>query len=248
MRRWSFLLLAAASLAFAQDARITVVRAGRIHTVSGAVIDHGIIVIQDGKIVDVRPGLEIPRGATVIEADNEVVLPGFVDAQTSVSEPGRDSDETVAPDVRAIDGYDFYAPNWRQLSGGVTSAYLSPGSRRLVSGQGAVVKTAGKSPEARILAARLGLRVTLGEQSKNPPSLYTPPVPPSADHPLLPAKRQYPSSRMGEFAALRRAGLKQGPLFIQAHNEDDLVKAVMFAEEVGAKLVPSTRRRPGRDR
>jgi imidazolonepropionase-like amidohydrolase len=42
---------------------------------------------------------------------------------------------------------------------------------------------------------------------------------------------------MGEFAALRRAGLGREPLFIQAHNEDDLVKAVLFAEEVGAKLV-----------
>lgn len=237
MKRWTFLLLALASLAFSQESKVTVIRAGRIHTVSGAAIEHGIIVIQDGRIVDVRAGMEIPRGATLIEADNEVVVPGLVDAHTSVSEPGRDSDETVAPDVRAIDGYDFYASNWRQLSGGVTAAYLSPGSRRLLSGQGAVVKTAGKSPEARILAARLGMRVTLGEQSKNPPMLYTPPVPPSADRPLLPAKRQYPASRMGEFAALRRAGLKQEPLFIQAHNEDDLVKAVMFAEEAGAKLV-----------
>jgi len=239
VKRWTFLLLAVATLASAQDARgpLIVVRAGRIHTVSGAVLDHGLILIQDGKIVDVRAGGELPRGAMLIEADQEVVIPGLVDAQTSVSEPGRDSEETIAADVRAIDGYDFYASNWRQLSAGVTSVYLSPGSRRLLSGQGAIVKTAGRSPEARTLAARLGVRVTLGEQSKNPPTLYTPPVPASADHPILPAKRQYPSSRMGEFAALRRAGLKQGPLFIQAHNEDDLVKAVMFAEEVGAKLV-----------
>jgi hypothetical protein len=53
----------------------------------------------------------------------------------------------------------------------VTSAYLSPGSRRLLSGQGAVVKTAGRSPEARTLAQRLGFRVTLGEYSKNPPTI-----------------------------------------------------------------------------
>lgn len=239
MRRWAPVLLLIASLATAQDAKgpLVVVRAGRIHTVSGAAIDHGLIVIRDGRIVDVLAGGEIPRGATVIEADNEVVIPGLVDAHSPLSEPGRDSDETIAPDVRAIDGYDFYASNWRQLSTGVTSAYLSPGSKRLLSGQGAVVKTAGRSPEARTLAERLGVRITLGEQSKNPPTLYTPPVPASADHPLLPAKRQYPSSRMGEFAALRRAGVKQGPLFVQAHNEDDLVKAVMYADEVGAKLV-----------
>jgi imidazolonepropionase-like amidohydrolase len=237
VRRWSFLLLALASLGTAQVSRVTVIRAGRIHTVSGAAIDHGIIVIRDGRIVEVRAGLEIPRGATVIEADNEVVIPGLLDAHTSVSEAGRDSDETIAPDVRAIDGYDFYAPNWKQLSGGVTAAYLSPGSKRLLSGRGAVVKTAGKSPEARILAARLGLRITLGEQSKNPPPLYAPPIPASADRPILPQKRQYPASRMGEFAALRRAGLQESPLVVQAHNEDDIVKAVLFAEEIGSKLV-----------
>jgi hypothetical protein len=54
-------------------------------------------------------------------------MPGFVDAQASVAEAGRDADETVAPDVRAIDGYDFYASTWRQLSRGVTATYCPPG-------------------------------------------------------------------------------------------------------------------------
>ncbi|HVE39225.1 MAG TPA: amidohydrolase family protein [Planctomycetota bacterium] len=239
MKAWPLLLLAIGAVALPQEgnAPITVIRAGRIHPVSGPPIDHGLIVIRGGKIVDVRAGGEIPRGATLVEADNEVVIPGLVDAQTSVNDSNRDAEESIAPDVRAIDGYDFYASNWRQLSAGVTAAYLSPGSRRLLSGQGAIVKTAGRSPEVRTLVARLGVRVTLGEQSKNPPALYTPPVPASADHPIRPARRQYPASRMGEFAALRRAGIKQSPLFIQAHNEDDLVKALLFAEEAGAKLV-----------
>lgn len=239
MKRLVVLVLCVATFASAQEKRpaLVAVRAGRIHTVSGGVIDHGVIVIQNGRIVDVRAGVEIPQGATVIEADNEVVIPGLVDAHVSLAELGRDSEETIASDVRAIDGYDFYATNRRQLSNGVTTAFLSPGSKRLVSGQGAVVKTAGRDPEARTLAARLGVRVSLGESPKNPPTLYVPPVPPSADHPLLPARRQYPSSRMGEFAALRRAGIKQGPLFVQAHNEDDLVKAVLFAGELGMNLV-----------
>lgn len=239
MKRLLLLILCLAPIAVAQEkpAPPIAIRAGRIHTVSGAVIDHGVIVIQNGKVVDVRPGVETPPGATVIEADNEVVIPGLVDAQVSLAEPGREAEETVAPDVRAIDGYDFYASNHRALSNGVTTTFLSPGSKRLLSGQGAVVKTAGKDPDRRTLVSRLGLRVTLGESPKNPPALYVPPVPPSADRPLLPARRQYPSSRMGEFAVLRRAGLKQGPLFIQAHNEDDLVKAVLFADELKLKLV-----------
>lgn len=240
MRRALAVLLFLPALVTAQDepaGRLWVVRAGRVHTGSGEVIEHGLIVLRNGKIVDVRPAGEFPKGATLIEADQEVVIPGLIDAQSSVSEPFRNAPETVAPDVRAIDGYDFYASSWRQLSSGVTSAYLSPGSRRLVSGQGAVVKTGGPKPQSRILADRLGLHVTLGEEPKNPPTLYTPPVPPSADHPILPARRQYPSSRMGEFAVLRRTPLGEGPLFIQTHTEDDLVKAAMFAQEAGRGLV-----------
>lgn len=238
MRRWALLVLLLAPAAAAQEApsTLTVVRAGRIHTVSGAVIDHGLIVIQNGKIVDVRPGGELPRGARLIEADHETVIPGLIDAQAPPLEPGRDSDETIAPDVRAIDGYDFYASAWRTLSSGITTVCVSPGSRRLLSGQPAVVKTAGRDPGSRTLVKSLGLRVTLGEQSKNPPTIYEPPVPASAERPLRPARRQYPVSRMGEFAALRRANLKGASLLVEAHNEDDLVKAVLFAEEQGASI------------
>jgi imidazolonepropionase-like amidohydrolase len=212
------------------------IRAGRIYTATGTVIDHGLVIVHKGKIVEVRAGGELPPGAKLVEADNEVVIPGLVDGQATPLEPGRDSDETVSPDVRAIDGYDFYASTWKLLSAGITATLISPGSRRLLSGQPAVVKTAGKDPSTRTLKASLGLRITLGEQSKNPPALYEPPVPASADHPLRPARKQYPTSRMGEFAVLRRADLNHRALFVEAHNEDDLVKAILFAEERGSGL------------
>lgn len=239
MRFWALFVLALSPLATAQQAAapVTVIRAGRILTGTGTVIDHGLILVRNGKIADVRPGGDLPPGATVVDADHETVIPGLVDAQGALLEPGRDADETIAPDVRALDGVDFYASQWRLLSEGVTATCVSPGSRRLISGQLAVVKTAGRDPSARTLVPRLGLRVNLGEPSKNPPALYEPPVPASADHPLRPARKQYPSSRMGEFAALRRAGLKGTTLFVEAHNEDDLVKAILFSEEEGTGLV-----------
>jgi imidazolonepropionase-like amidohydrolase len=235
----ALLVLCLAPLLAEQEDRtpLTVVRAGRVYTGTGVVLDHGLILVRKGKVVDVLPGGELPPGAVVIDAERETVIPGLIDAQAPALEPGRDSDETIAPDIRAIDGYDFYASNWKLLSVGITATCLSPGSRRLLTGQSAVVKTAGRDPAARTLISRLGLRVTLGEQSKNPPPLYDPPVPASADHPLRPAKKQYPASRMGEFAALRRAGVKGSTMLVEAHNEDDLIKAALFAEEQGAGLI-----------
>ena len=117
MKPWPLLLLALGALAFPQDgnAPLTVIRAGRIYPVSGPPIDHGLVVIRDGKILDVRAGGEIPRGATLVEADNEVVIPGLVDAQTSVAEAGRDAEESIAPDVRT-------APHARLAMNGASGA------------------------------------------------------------------------------------------------------------------------------
>ena len=58
---------------------VVAVRAGRIHTVSGAVIENGVILIEKGRITEVRAGTEVPAGAKVIDASRQTVIPGLVD-------------------------------------------------------------------------------------------------------------------------------------------------------------------------
>jgi imidazolonepropionase-like amidohydrolase len=238
-------ILALIALAAApQEVRIVIVRTARVYTMAGEPVERGMIRIENGRIAEVGTVMDIPPGATVIDASSEVVIPGLIDGHTSLADGGRDAEESISQDVRAIDGYDFYQSSWRQLSGGVTTVYVTPGSQRLVSGVGAIVKTAGRGPRERTLAAMHGLRVTLGEVPKNPPSLFAPPTRASADRPLTPAKRQYPSTRMGEFAELRRATTTPGPLkdrsqpvMVAARSADDLVKAILFAEEAKLQVV-----------
>jgi imidazolonepropionase-like amidohydrolase len=233
----ALVLLAAGLLGGPGAADRIVVRAGRILTGTGETIERGMIVIERGRIVSVGPYRDVPAGAEVVAADDETVIPGLVDAHTSLADAGRDADESVSLDIRAVDGFDFYASGWRHLDGGVTTVYLSPGSQRLLSGRGAVVKTAGAG---RVLKESAGFRATLGERPKNPPMLYDPPVPASAERPIRPARRQYPMTRPGEFAELRRAApalkASREPLYLQAHTEDDLVKAVLFGEEAGLRV------------
>lgn len=238
------LAAAALGLTIPPEREIIAIRAGRIHTVSGPVIDRGVILVEDGKIRDVRRSGEVPPGATVVDARDLEIVPGLIDAHSSLADPGRDAAETIAPHVRALDGYDYYADRRAALSGGVSTVYITPGSKRLVTGRGAVVKTGGPEGEARVVAEERGLRVTLGESPKNPPAIFTPPVPASAENPILPARKQYPASRMGQFAALRKAAAEGGalsggrePLMVVAHNEDDLVKAVLLAEELKRGIV-----------
>ena len=200
------LLLAALFSAAHGPARaddVVAIRAGRILPVSGPPIVDGVVLIRSGKIAAIGRKVAIPEGARVIDARSEVVMPGLVAAASSIG-GNSDSQEAIAPDYRAIDGYDAYANHRTMLEQGVTTAYVSPGSRRLVSGQGAVVKLAGGEPNRRTLRASADVSVQLGAYVKNPPAIFKPPIPPTDENPILPAQRQMPSVRPSEFALLRQ--------------------------------------------
>jgi len=190
--------------ATAAENEVVAIRAGQILPIAGEPIRNGVILIREGKIAEIGPGVAIPEGAKVIDARTKVVLPGLVVAYTTLAEQGDDL-ETMAPEVRALDGYDLFQPRPRLLAGGITTIYVSPGQRRLIGGQGAVVKTAGEDVEKRVLKATSGLRVTLGEASKNPPALFEPPIPPTPEEPIEPEEKQFPTTRPSAFALLRRA-------------------------------------------
>ena len=57
---------------------------GRVVTVTGAVIDNGTVVIQDGKIAAVGANVSIPAGAERIDAKGLSVYPGMIDAATNI--------------------------------------------------------------------------------------------------------------------------------------------------------------------
>jgi imidazolonepropionase-like amidohydrolase len=127
----------------AQENSVVAVKAGTILPVTSAPIKNGIVIIRDGKIEAVGKDLKIPEGAEVIDATDKVVIPGLIDAFTTLAERSRDDEESVTPDIRAKDAFNFYGKYRRLLAGGVTTVYVSPGQKRLISGVGAVVKLAG---------------------------------------------------------------------------------------------------------
>ena len=187
----------------ARAQEVVAVRAGRILPVSGPPIVNGVVLIRNGKITAIGKSLVIPKGARVIDARSETVMPGLVAAASDLG--GRtDSPEAIAPDIRALDGYDPFANRRLMLERGITSAYVGAGSRRLVRGQGAVVKLAGDRPSDWTLRASADMSITLGAFVKWPPAIFKPPIPPTDENPILPAQRQMPSVRPSEFALLRQ--------------------------------------------
>jgi dihydroorotase len=64
--------------------------------------DPSDLLLRDGLVVDVQPaGTLSEAGATVLDADGLVALPGLVDLHTHLREPGREDAETVATGTRA---------------------------------------------------------------------------------------------------------------------------------------------------
>jgi len=167
-------------------------------------IENGVILVRDGKIVRVGSDIEVPPGVPVVEFRDGVIFPGLVaasPARVSYS-PG---EETVSAKYRAIDAFDPYQENSELLAGGITTLYLCANPDRLVSGRGAVVKTAGQDLQSRILDKGTDLCVNLTERSYNPGGLQKYPLPASSLQKIEPAEIQRPSSRLAQVLELKEA-------------------------------------------
>lgn len=219
-----------------------VIRAGRLHTLTGPPITNGYVVVEDGKIVAVGAAGEAIADLPMLSA--AVVTPGLIDAHTTVGLSGaantpadQDQDEKTDPnqaDLRVLDGFN---PDETLLEfvrrEGVTALHVVPGRLNVIAGQTAVFRAAGRTAEAMTLKSPAGLLVNLGE------------VPKSA----YPGK--LPTTRMGTAALLRTAFAKAKtakdpksealalalskkiPVLFAAHRADDLRTALRIANEFG---------------
>ena len=142
------------------------IRAGRILTATQGEIRNGVVVIRDGKIVEVsRAGL-IPAGARVIDASNGVLIPGLIDAHSHL---GLHAESEPAPLVSASPTSGSASARTRLLNavtpgdsayrdalrGGVTTVLLSPPTAGTVSGQASLLKTVECSGHGPICSHRV---------------------------------------------------------------------------------------------
>ena len=78
------LRITAALLAFCASgalAQTTVITGATVHTVGAAgTLENATVVIEDGRIAEVGTGIQVPAGATVIDASGKIVTPGLFSA------------------------------------------------------------------------------------------------------------------------------------------------------------------------
>lgn len=142
------------------------VKAGKIITISGPEIEAGVILIEDGRITAVGTDIEVPWDANVIDASDQVVMPGYVEAHTS--EGMRTQNERVleVPFVSAIDGIDPIS--WfmeDSLRDGVTTMLVIPGNDTLIGGTGIVAKPHGQNVQDILVRDYTGMKISLQARS-----------------------------------------------------------------------------------
>jgi imidazolonepropionase-like amidohydrolase len=156
-----------------QEDRGLAIIGGMVHTIRHGVRPEHTILIREGRIEAVIPPGQVPPGYRVLDAADKVVLPGLIDARTSVGLFGdgsgfqnADHEELTDPDVawvRAIDALNPADPAFADArEAGVTTVLTGPGTTNVAGGLSAVVKTAGDTVEAMLVHQPAGLQIGLG--------------------------------------------------------------------------------------
>ncbi|MBI2825847.1 MAG: amidohydrolase family protein [Planctomycetia bacterium] len=134
-------------------------------------LDNADVLVEQGKIKAVGPGLAAPDDAVVIDAAGKHISPGIIDCHSHVATDGgvNESGQTISAEVRIGDFVDCNDINiYRQLAGGVTSSNILHGSANTIGGQNQVLKFRwGCAPEEmKFAAAPPGIKFALGENVK----------------------------------------------------------------------------------
>lgn len=255
-----FAWLAAAPLASAQVA----VKGKIVHTMAGAPLENGVVVIQDGKISAIGRAdqIAIPDGYRVLEA--AVVTPGLVDAHSTVGFSGiynipHDQDQLehsspIQPELRAIDAYNAQEDliEWVR-SFGVTTVHAGHAPGELMSGQTLIAKTAGKTANVAVIVESKAIATTIGPAAqktggKSPGTRGKTIAMLRAE--LIKAREYTEKQRRAAAAGdkadppprdlrletLGRVLAGEQPLMVTTHRAQDIASSLRLAQEFGIKI------------
>ncbi len=241
--------------------RAIAIRNVEILTVSGPRIPRGTIVVRGDSLAAVGPDAPVPAGAEVVEGTGLTAVPGFFDSFTGLglvevanvpaANDGQETADPVASHLRALDGF-FLDSELLPVAraAGILVVLSAPGPGPVISGQPALMRTAGATFAEATVVPSAGLLVNLGEAPKR----------------TFGERGRPPQTRMGtaaflrqtllqakEYSARRTAGPETPPdarleplaeaiagrarVLVRAHRRDDIETALRFADEFGLRLV-----------
>ena len=143
------------------SARPLLLRGGRVIDPSQQIDRAADVLLVDGKVAGIAPGMDAPADADVRDVSNLVICPGLIDLHVHLREPGGEHKETIATGARAAAAGGFTAicamPN-------TDPPIDDPASVGYVRAQGLRVDAARVYPMGAISIGQKGERLTeIGE-------------------------------------------------------------------------------------
>ncbi len=177
---------------------VILIQNATVLTVTKGTIEHGSVLIKDGKISEVGTGVKAPDGAQIIDGTGMFVTPGIIDCHSHIAVDGSVNEgsisvSSIANIAEVLDSDDIAI--YRDLAGGVTTANVLHGSANSIGGQTIVIKLRWGQPAAKLPfeGALPGIKFALGENPKR------------SNFSIRGAERRYPASRMGVEETIRSA-------------------------------------------
>ena len=151
---------------------ISAVVGATIHTMTAhGVIENGIVLIQDGKILKVGGAdLKIPEGATKVDVTGLQLSPGWIDSDSKLWLTSASASTTASDgSLKLLDGVDAFSDDWNEaVAHGVTSVYVQPSSRGTLGGSGIVLSTVPKDDSSvEVLAESTAMQASIGLGASN---------------------------------------------------------------------------------
>lgn len=237
------------------------VRGETVHTMAGASIRDGVVLVRGGKIERVGPAssVKIPKDYRVITA--RVVTPGLVDAHTVVGLSGYlnqphdqmqvERSSPMQPELRATDAYDARERliEWLRTLG-VTTIHTGHGPGALVSGQTLIAKTAGAEVDEAVVVPFAMVAATLGDsalmEGGRAPGTNAKMMAmlrgellkaQEYDRRWQAAKEDQKPARDLRMETYARVLRREIPLLVTAHRSQNIVAALRLAKEFNIRIV-----------
>ena len=256
----SVLVLATPATVHGQTIAIT---GGRVHPVSGPVIENGTVLIRNGRIAAVGANVTIPADAQRIDATGKWVTPGIVNVATTLGvveigavsetndQPARGRGDAVTASHKVWEGFNPNSPLIQVTrNDGITTVGVVPGGG-LVGGQSAMVNLSDGDLSAMLLQAPIAMTADIGSKGDQIGGTRAEVLQRLRD--LLADTREYMrrradyernatremAARRGDLEALIPVVQGRLPLVIDANRASEIESAMNLAREFSLKLVIS---------
>ena len=178
------LLIAGALCAFAASGDSFLIRNVDVYPVTGPPMPSASVLVRDGRIAEVAPKIAPPKGIRVIEGKGLRIYPGMIDSATDLGLSEVSSvRETVdtgelgefMPQLRALVAVNPASEHFGVVRvNGITSAITlpgagnpgTPGGRQFLSGQAALIHTAGRTWEEMAIEPSAAIQLNFPAMSR----------------------------------------------------------------------------------